>query len=65
MWCRSRQVRRAMEKENRKARDLAKRKYQDTIRALVDHVKKRDKRVMQRQVSEEMSPRLTWTCLAC
>ena len=46
----SRQVRRAMEKENRKSREAARRKYQDAIRALVDFVKKRDKRVMQRQV---------------
>lgn len=47
----SRQIRRAMEKENRKSRDAAKRKYQDAIRALVDFVRKRDKRVIQHQVT--------------
>lgn len=39
-----------MEKENRKLRDAAKRKYQEAVRALVDFVKKRDKRVIQHQV---------------
>jgi hypothetical protein len=39
-----------MEKENRRARDAAKRKYQEQIRALVDFVRKRDKRVLQHQV---------------
>ncbi|KAM3575843.1 hypothetical protein VYU27_002183 [Nannochloropsis oceanica] len=46
----SRQVRRAMEKENKKSREAARKKYQEAIRALVEFVKKRDKRVMQRQV---------------
>jgi fumarylacetoacetate (FAA) hydrolase family protein len=41
-----------MEKENKKSRDAAKRKYQEAVRALVDFVKKRDKRVIQHQVRE-------------
>lgn len=45
-----RQIRRAMEKENKKARDAAKRKYQETIRALVEFMRKRDKRVIKHQV---------------
>ncbi len=49
----SRQVRRAMEKENKKGRDAARKKYQDAVRALVDFAKKRDKRVMQRQVEAQ------------
>lgn len=45
-----RQVRRAMEKENRKTRDAARKKYQDGIRGLVEYIRKRDKRVIQHQV---------------
>ncbi|KAH8550662.1 hypothetical protein BGW37DRAFT_521329 [Umbelopsis sp. PMI_123] len=37
-------VKRAMEKENRKARDTAKREYNDTVRNLVAFVRKRDPR---------------------
>ena len=44
-----------MEKENKKSRDAAKRKYQEAVRALVDFVKKRDKRVIQHQVSRSVS----------
>jgi DnaJ family protein A protein 5 len=39
-----------MEKENKKLRDLAKRKYNDTIKALVEYIRKRDKRVIKHQV---------------
>jgi len=46
----SRQVRRAMEKENRKSREAGRKEYQEAVRALVEFVKRRDKRVMQRQV---------------
>ncbi len=53
--CGRRQIRRAMEKENKKSRDAAKRKYQEAVRALVDFVKKRDKRVIQHQVSRSVS----------
>ena len=44
------QVRRAMEKENNKCRSERRRKHNDCVRALVAHVKKRDKRVATRQV---------------
>ena len=36
---------RAMEKENKKMRDVARRKYQDKVRALVSFCQKRDPRV--------------------
>ncbi|CDZ97874.1 Molecular chaperone (DnaJ superfamily) [Phaffia rhodozyma] len=39
-----RQVRRLMEKENKKARDDARREYNETVRALVAFIKKRDPR---------------------
>ncbi|KAG1370795.1 hypothetical protein G6F60_002371 [Rhizopus arrhizus] len=38
-------VRRSMEKENKKARDAAKREYNDVIRSLAQFIKKRDPRV--------------------
>ena len=38
---------RAIEKENKKAHDEAKRKYQDKVRALVAFVKGMDPRVMK------------------
>ena len=44
------QVRRAMEKENNKCRSEKRRKHNECVRALVAHVKKRDKRVAARQV---------------
>lgn len=40
----NRQVRRAMEKENKKERDRVRREYNDTVRSLARFVKKRDKR---------------------
>lgn len=43
----NRQVKRAMEKENKKKRDVARKKYMETVRALVDYVKKRDIRYIR------------------
>lgn len=40
-----RQVRRKMEEENKKARRVARREYNDALRELTVFVKKRDKRV--------------------
>lgn len=48
----NRQIRRAMERENKKLRDAAKRKYTNDIRILVDFVKKRDKRIIQYQTEQ-------------
>lgn len=42
----NRQVRRAIEKENKKFRDIARKKYNETVRALASFVRKRDPRVM-------------------
>ena len=42
----NRQVRRAIEKENKKFRDIARKKYNETVRALASYVRKRDPRVM-------------------
>jgi DnaJ homolog subfamily A member 5 len=42
----NRQVRRAIEKENKKFRDVARKKYNDTVRALASYIRKRDPRVM-------------------
>ena len=39
-----------MEKENNKCRSEKRRKHNECVRALVAHVKKRDKRVAARQV---------------
>lgn len=56
----SRPVRRVMEKENKKFRDTAKRKYQDTVRALTSQVRRWDKRIVlieqerSRKKSEEL-----------
>jgi DnaJ family protein A protein 5 len=36
-----------MEKENKKKRDVARKKYMETVRALVDYVKKRDIRYIR------------------
>lgn len=41
----NRQVRRAIEKENKKARDAGRKKYIDIVRALVAYVRKRDPRM--------------------
>lgn len=50
-----RQVRRKMEDENRKARRVARREYNDALRDLTAFVKKRDKRVAKVRV----------LCVAC
>ena len=51
----NRQVRRAMEKENNKARSEKRAKLNECVRALVAYVKKRDRRVLdhQKQAEEE------------
>eukprot|EP01041_Mallomonas_annulata_P006654 gene6654-13472_t len=59
----SRPVRRVMEKENKKLRDVARREYQETVRALAHFVRKIDKRVMvmeqeQRRKKEEENEKL-------
>ena len=43
----NRQVRRAIEKENKKFRDIARKKYNETVRALALYIRKRDPRVMR------------------
>jgi DnaJ homolog subfamily A member 5 len=43
----NRQVRRAIEKENKKFRDAARKKYNETVRALVSCIRKRDPRVQR------------------
>eukprot|EP01060_Flectonema_neradi_P038360 TRINITY_DN800_c0_g2_i1.p1 TRINITY_DN800_c0_g2~~TRINITY_DN800_c0_g2_i1.p1 ORF type:complete len:450 (+),score=131.28 TRINITY_DN800_c0_g2_i1:140-1351(+) len=46
----NRQIRRAIEKENKKERSAAKREYNETLRNLVIHVKKNDKRVKEHRI---------------
>ncbi len=46
----NRRVRRLMEKENAKRRAVARRKYQDDVRALADFCKRRDKRVIRHKL---------------
>ncbi|KAF9523541.1 DnaJ domain-containing protein [Crepidotus variabilis] len=46
-----RRVRRLMEKDNRKAREDAKREYNDTIRSLIKFIRKRDPRYKKHQES--------------
>jgi DnaJ homolog subfamily A member 5 len=62
VWCEEhdtreathRQVRRAMEKENKKLRDKAKKERNETVRKLVSLIKKKDKRVeAQRIIAEQ------------
>ena len=48
----NRQVRRAMEQENEKARKAARKEYNEGVRGLVAFLRKRDKRVAARQVEE-------------
>ena len=43
----NRQVRRAIEKENKKFRDVGRKKYNETVRALASYIRKRDPRVMK------------------
>ena len=49
----NRQVRRAMEKENKDARQSGRREYNENIRNLIRFVKKRDKRVIQYEQQEK------------
>ncbi|KAI4340142.1 hypothetical protein MLD38_025008 [Melastoma candidum] len=49
----NRKSRRVMEEENKKVRKKAKREYNETVRGLVEFVKKRDKRVILRKKEEE------------
>eukprot|EP00871_Galdieria_phlegrea_P000047 jgi/Galph1/1042/GphlegSOOS_G5749.1 len=48
----NREVRRAMEKENRLARQEGKKEFVATVRSLVSYVKRRDKRVARRRQEE-------------
>lgn len=48
----NRKVRRAMEQENEKKRKAARKEYNEGVRALVDFLRKRDKRVAAHQVEE-------------
>ncbi|KAK9235261.1 DnaJ domain-containing protein [Lipomyces kononenkoae] len=48
-----RRVRRAMEKENKKLRDAAKKEYNDTVKAFVAFIRKRDPRSKQSSASTE------------
>ena len=59
------QVRRAMEKENNKCRAEKRRKHNECVRALVAHVKKRDKRVAARQVQQAEEQALALTLATC
>jgi len=49
----NRQVRRAIEKENKKAREAGRRKYMDLVRALVAYVKTRDRRLKAIEVEAQ------------
>ena len=48
----NRKIRRLMEQENEKKRKAARKEYNEGVRALVDFLKKRDKRVAAHQVEE-------------
>eukprot|EP00042_Codosiga_hollandica_P019768 m.61999 g.61999 ORF g.61999 m.61999 type:complete len:574 (+) comp49514_c0_seq3:160-1881(+) len=48
-----RYARRAMEKENKKERETARRQYNLDIRAFVSFVRKRDKRILQYQIQQK------------
>ena len=50
-------MRRAIDKENKKSRDKAKKTYIDTVRALISYVKKRDKRIIAISVANEAEKR--------
>lgn len=49
----NRKTRRLMEDENKKLRKKAKREYNETVRQLAEFVKKRDKRVLERQLQRK------------
>jgi DnaJ family protein A protein 5 len=53
----NRQIRRAMEAENKKARNIARREYATAVRNLVSFVKRRDKRVVDYQARQAEADR--------
>jgi DnaJ homolog subfamily A member 5 len=48
---------RAMEKENKKLRDVGRKKYIETVRALAEYVKKRDVRVLRMEAERKKKAR--------
>lgn len=59
----NRQVRRLMEKDNKKMREAERKKFNDTVRSLVEYIRKRDKRYLDhlekvKKSSEEREKRL-------
>ncbi|RHY69814.1 hypothetical protein DYB34_006872 [Aphanomyces astaci] len=54
----SREIRRLMEKDNKKARDTGKKTFSANVRALADYVRKRDKRMIK-HVQEKEALRLS------
>lgn len=54
----NRQIRRAMEVENKKARSIARKEYSTAVRNLVDFVKRRDRRVIEFQSKQAERERL-------
>jgi DnaJ family protein A protein 5 len=54
----NRQIRRAMEVENKKARSIARKEYSTAVRNLVSFVKRRDKRVVDYQAKQAEKDRL-------
>eukprot|EP00002_Diphylleia_rotans_P002081 TRINITY_DN11287_c0_g1_i1.p1 TRINITY_DN11287_c0_g1~~TRINITY_DN11287_c0_g1_i1.p1 ORF type:complete len:690 (+),score=182.70 TRINITY_DN11287_c0_g1_i1:44-2113(+) len=49
----SRQIKRLMEKENKKERDAARKEYTDCVRQLAQFVKKRDRRILEHQLKQQ------------
>ena len=49
----NRMVRRAIDKENKKYRDTARKEYIDTVRALVNYVQRRDKRIINIKLEQK------------
>ena len=54
----NRQVRRAMESENKKSRNTARKEYSSAVRSLVSFVKRRDKRVVEFQAKQAEAERV-------
>jgi DnaJ homolog subfamily A member 5 len=46
-----------MEKENKKLRDVGRKKYIETVRALAEYVKKRDVRVLRMEAERKKKAR--------
>jgi hypothetical protein len=57
----TRQVRRAMEGENKKERDRARKERNEQVRELVAWVRKRDPRVAERQRVQQKLDEVSWT----